>query len=253
MHIEKKRELSRIILYVGLGLLVLSGYLKEKLPPKEEIIGEIYNEPVQRAASREDIKARAAKVEYIIRPLYGYELYGLVVSCHDSTAWWDYYHKIWADRINLKDICVIWGNNIKSGVYPRLKFKSGSWTCFVSVRPETGEKDWAKFDMNSISNNHLLAGEPVIIRTIKDVRRGDQIHLTGYLVSYSRSDGTFLRGTSTIREDQGSGACETIYVTGFTIMKRANSFWWFMFHLSKYLIILSLILIFVLRLKAPLG
>ena len=34
-----------------------------------------------------------------------------------------------------------------------------------------------------------------------------------------------VRGTSTTRDDTGNGACETIYVTGFEIIGRANAGW----------------------------
>ena len=59
---------------------------------------------------------------------------------------------------------------------------------------------------------------------MKKIRIGDQIRVRGFLASYL-SDGTSRRGTSTTRTDKGNGACETIYVKGFEIVRAATSYW----------------------------
>ena len=73
--------------------------------------------------------------------------------------------------------------------------------------------------------------------------RGDQIHLKGYLVTYSHGGGT--RGTSLTRDDTGNGACETIYVTDINILRKANRFWRYLFSLSTLLVAGSIILLIV--------
>ena len=51
---------------------------------------------------------------------------------------------------------------------------------------------------------------------------GDQVRLTGDLASYSHDAGfAFTRGTSTVREDTGNGACETVFVRGVDVLARA--------------------------------
>ena len=62
-------------------------------------------------------------------------------------------------------------------------------------------------------------------RRILKVRPGDQIYFKGYLVNYSQPANQFFRGTSTVRDDTGNGACETVFVTDFKILKRANPVW----------------------------
>ncbi len=246
-----KREFLRIALYVSLGLLCVSWFMKEKLPGKKDILDEIYQEPLQVEVDEEPFKTIIKGVSYTIWPLYEYELYGLVVSCHDTAAWWDYYHKQWGDSLNTKDVCVIWGDNIEQEVYPRMKFTSGSWTCTVSVDSRTAKSDWAKFNMGCLSNNHLLSDDSKIKKILRSVHRGDQIHLKGYLSNYSHTRGTFKRGTSTSRADQGSGACETIFLTGFEVLKRGNPVWWFLYGLSKFLVAGLFIYLFFLRLRDP--
>jgi len=76
---------------------------------------------------------------------------------------------------------------------------------------------------------------------------GDQIYLKGYLVRYAHDD--FQRGSSVTRNDAGNGACETIYLTDFKIIKEANAFWRLIYSYVKYLIIASIIILLTLFLR----
>jgi hypothetical protein len=67
--------------------------------------------------------------------------------------------------------------------------------------------------------------------------------LRGYLAEYSHSNRDFHRGTSTHRTDTGNGACETIYVEDYQILKTGNPFWRMTHTFSKYVILLSLLLL----------
>jgi len=51
---------------------------------------------------------------------------------------------------------------------------------------------------------------------------GDHIRLKGMLVEYRNPGNGFRRGTSVTRTDKGNGACETIYVNAFEIIRKAN-------------------------------
>jgi len=78
--------------------------------------------------------------------------------------------------------------------------------------------------MFGLSNNHLISDDEFIREQVKRVRIGDQIRVRGYLASYS-TEGGGKRGTSTTRLDTGDGACETLYVEGFDIVRPATSNW----------------------------
>jgi len=71
-------------------------------------------------------------------------------------------------------------------------------------------------------------------KAILSAKKGDQIYLKGYLAEYTHSNGSFRRGTSTTRVDSGNGACETIYLEDFRILKGANLFWRYLFSLSAF-------------------
>jgi len=90
---------------------------------------------------------------------------------------------------------------------------------------QTRDQDaWDSFDMNQLSNNHLLSADAAVRDRVRQIRVGDQIRVRGQLAGYS-SPGVGKRGTSTTRTDTGDGACETIYVERFDIVRAATNYW----------------------------
>ncbi len=67
---------------------------------------------------------------------------------------------------------------------------------------------------------------------------GDHVRLKGVLAEYANKNNGFFRGTSTIREDTGNGACETVYLDSFEIINKANRKLRGLHHLSKWLSII---------------
>ena len=163
----------------------------------------------------------------MIKPRYDYELEGVVVSLHDSDSFMDVtHHRRWQDFINLRDLCVIWGDNVTSGVYREMEFSNGTWTCWFSwPNRDVG----SRFDGSQLSNNHLLIDNLDVKQALMESEPGDHIRLKGMLVEYSNPGNGFHRGTSVTRTDTGNGACETIYVNAFEVIKKANEgprFWY---------------------------
>jgi hypothetical protein len=204
-------------------LWALSLYFKDRLPPPGDIFSQLYREPVQVAENIPGaFTVSKNKVTYRVTPLFHYELYGLVVSQHRSDSLLDISHRRWNDYLNIKDLCVVWGRNITSGVYRRLKYWNRDFTCMCSFpNEETG----ALFSERHLSNNHILCADEKMSRRILKVRPGDQVYFKGFLVNYSQPANQFFRGSSTVRDDTGNGACETVYVSEFKILKRANPVW----------------------------
>jgi hypothetical protein len=239
-----RREIVKPLLLISIGLVVLSFFLKDRLPSEDEILDSLRSEPVQESSELpppfEVIRKGAT---YTVTPLFHYDLYGMVVSYHSSDSFTDLAHKRWKDYLNVKDLCVIWGKNIDSGVYRKMKFSSRDFTCFYTY-PD--EETFRLFCESCLSNNHLLSDDPALIRSIMRVNRGDQIHLRGYLATYDQKQTGFHRGTSTNRDDRGNGACETVYVTDFSVLKRANPGWRALFKLSLLASVAGIILLFFL-------
>ena len=174
---------------------------------------------------------------YTVTPLFSYELWGMIVSYHHSSSFIDVSHKQWNDYLNTKDICVIWGKNVETGVYGRMTFRNRDFTCYYRYPDrETG----ALFTENCLSNNHLLPADPLVADAVLKARTGDQVHFKGWLVSYSIKGARYSRGSSTVRNDRGNGACEVVYVTEFEVLREANTAWRTLHKLSLVLAVLSI-------------
>jgi hypothetical protein len=218
-----KSKIFRLGFLACLLLGVLSIYFDDRLPPPADIFPHLYNEPLQtNDGLPAAFQVSKKKITYIVTPLFHYELSGLVVSQHRSDSLMDISHRKWRDYLNIKDLCVVWGRNIRSGVYRKMKFWNRDFTCMCSF-PDS--ETAALFSGRHLSNNHILCADKNVSRLILNVRPGDQIYFKGYLVTYSQPANQFSRGTSTVRDDTGNGACETVFVTDFKILRRANPVW----------------------------
>lgn len=217
-----------LVFLACLGLIIVSWLIEEPLPDPENIDTRLHVEPIQKPTNKAQFNVSVGGVEYYIKPLYTYELYGLVVSMHTAGKnFSDRAHRRWGDHINTADLCVIWGKNALSGIYTEMKFTSGQWTCFWNAKNGDWHSVANKFDNNQISNNHMLVADSQIARTLNSIRIGDQIHLKGYLAEYGTVE-RMIRSTSTTRTDTGNGACETVFTTEISIIKGIDRTWWFL-------------------------
>lgn len=217
------KPINRILaltFFLSAGVFLTVTFRQPKLPRKTHVLPELFQAPEQSEdAIPPPFEVEQGGLDYLIDPQYNYRLYGLVVSGHDSESLSDVLHETWHDYLNVMDLCVIWGPNIENEVYQRVEFSSGNFTCYCQwFDEETGRQ----FHMDAISNNHLLADSSALARRVRSVMPGDQIYLEGYLAKYENPAYGFKRGTSTVRNDTGNGACETVYLTDFVVLKRGQ-------------------------------
>jgi len=236
--VNAPEKILRNLFFVFIALLVVSGLNKDKYPQVFEILPELYIQPLQTTTQAVPFKIIKKGLTYNIVPVYNYELYGMVVSYHHSSSWSDYYHQEWKDYLNYKDIGLIWGSALKSGVYHHMKFKSGSWTLYW--QPKNRLYRGPEFRNDEGSNNHVLSNDPKVTSAIMNSERGDQIYMKGYLVNYSNKDNGSTRNTSTVRSDSG---CEVVYVTDFKILKKANVLLRLTYKVCKYGALISFLLL----------
>lgn len=214
------QSLTKLVFYVSLTLLPVSCWQRNVFSDDMAIEPALLSPPAQSAARMQAFTVTNRGVDYRIEPRYRYDLHGLVVSYahHDG----DYsLHRLWNDHINVADVCVVWSENVNASDLNRFRFWNGKFTCNF----ETGDTGaWERFRTDRISNNHLLTDDSLLRERIRQVRIGDQVRITGWLVNYSNADG-FTRRTSTTRTDTGNGACETIYVEDFRILHPLDNGW----------------------------
>lgn len=237
-HAPALRRLASIVLPTSLVAFGLSLFLRSRLPDPSAVLGSLFQEPLQTSeAVPEPFEVTRKGVTYVVTPLYGYELWGMVVSYHHASSFVDISHREWKDFINVKDICVIWGKNVETGVYRRMRFFSRDFTCYYRYPDrETGQS----FSESAFANNHLLPADLFVEEAILKARKGDQVHMKGWLVSYGHKGAPYQRKSSVVRTDRGNGACEVVYVTEFEVLRKANPFWRSVHRLSLILAGLAL-------------
>jgi len=232
------RTLARFVLPAAAAALVVSFILRYRLPDPGLILEPLLQNPVQTEDGvPEPFDETRKGVTYTVTPLYAYELWGLVVSYHHSASFVDISHRQWKDFINTKDICVLWGTNVETGVYQRMRFRNRDFTCYYRYPDrETGRL----FAETALANNHILPADPLVAAAVLRARPGDQVRFKGWLVSYGIKGAPYARRSSTVRTDRGNGACEVVYVTEFEVLREANAAWRTLFKVSLLLIGLSL-------------
>jgi hypothetical protein len=217
------RKLARVLLPVAAAVFVVSFFTRYRLPEPADILAPLKEDPVQSADRLpEPFEVTRKNVTYTVTPLASYELWGLIVSYHHSASFIDISHRQWNDFLNTKDVCVIWGRNVETGVYQRMTFRNRDFTCYFSYPDrETGEL----FVESALSNNHLLPADTLVGDAVLKARTGDQVHFKGWLVSYGITGAPYARRSSLSRLDRGNGACEVVYVDEFEILRPANTAW----------------------------
>lgn len=215
-------------------VMLVSFWNRNELPRNIDFVPSIVEDPLQRATTEKPFDVSFNGIDYNVAPEYRYDITGMVVSyrhhSHDNSRM----HRRASDHLNMVDLCVVWGDN-RNAMLNKIRFWNGLFTCNVSTR--NGEA-WQSFDMNQLSNNHLLSTDDRIRDAVKNVRIGDQVRIQGYLSSYTGPTGT--RGTSTTRTDTGDGACETIFVESFRIVESTISAWRLSMYASLALLLGSL-------------
>lgn len=233
------KTLVRLLLHGGFVLLAAAAWLRDSPPEPAAMRPEVFDAPVQVQVRKEAFDTTVNGVTYKVQPLYTYDLYGVVVSRHSSDSWIDYLHRAWNDSLNVIDLCVIWGDNVRGADLAQMSFWSGQFQCFWETRSDAA---WKSFDQYQISNNHLLTDNQSITKKLRATRIGDQVHFRGYLAEYSHSQGLdFKRGTSIVRTDTGNGACETVYVEEFENLKRGGGPWRTLFWVALGLIVVGIV------------
>lgn len=235
-------KVKQVIVVASFVWLVVAFWHRNELPGNIVLVDDIARDPEQRKSALAPFQANWDGLDYQVEPQYDYDLTGMIVSYrhHNGNS---RLHALSEDHLNMLDVCVVWGDSAANPYLDRIDFWNGIFTCNFQTRDREA---WEAFDGTQISNNHLISDDPYIRDRVGDIRIGDQIRVRGQLASYVSPSGS-RRGTSTTREDTGDGACETIYVDEFDIVRPATSYWrW-----SMYVALLTFLASLVTYLWAP--
>lgn len=200
----------------------LAVFRVSELPLSSEIESRLDTDPIQKMLQTHDpytLEYRGAS--YLIDPVANYEISGMIVSHNDIQAFDDIYHT--SDSVDIRDLCLIWGENIENNNHLSFNFKNEPWSCHISQKSSDSP---GEFSIENLSNNHLLVSSEKLREQIYSLHPGDQIKLTGQLINYGYPGEAPFRKTSLTRTDEGNGACEVMFVDTLQVLSRSKPQWW---------------------------
>ncbi|NVK31651.1 MAG: hypothetical protein HWE20_11635 [Gammaproteobacteria bacterium] len=204
--------------YLGLALTIFGFIKRNDVPTQLDVLPILDRQPIQTPTEAKPFDILKNGHRYQVTPRFDYDMVGLVVSARNFDP--DIgMHARSNDALNVSDLCVVWQDLADQSVLAQFEFYSGPFYCRVSGKQPL---DYAGFDWTQLSNNHLLTEQPMLGQALRNLKVGDQIRLKGMLVDYG-IEGRQIRATSTTREDEGNGACESIYVTDLEVLVQSPS------------------------------
>lgn len=247
------RIISKFIFGILLLVAVITFFTRNNYRSVNNINAAVQSEPIQtEAENQEPIEFTKDDYKYNLTPIYDYEINGLIVQ-RMNYMWFSVYK---TDSVFPSDVCMVWGSNAKNKIYKEesLKFSQDMRFCFAQWSSKTD------FNMEEISNNHLVFKNEETEKKAKSLSRGDQVKIKGQLVNIEAKnigkpgeyDPDFIKWESSIsRNDAGAGACEVIYVDSIEILSKANSISHALFEFSFYSLLLLIIFNTILFFIAP--
>jgi hypothetical protein len=207
-----------------IAIMTVSFFMRNNIRNITDIAPEVLEQPLQQVVYSPDaIEFEKDSYRYTLTPVAKYTISGLVVSKKDYRMFSIYK----TDSVFPYDLCLIWGSNVQSGVFRNraVKFSQDCRWCTVECSGN------ASFNMQELSNNHLLINSQEIADTAKTLVAGDQVMIRGKLVDAKavlvgkagQFDAKSVEWrTSTHRNDKGAGACEIIYVEDLQVLRKSN-------------------------------
>jgi hypothetical protein len=125
--------------------------------------------------------------------------------------------RYWLDResdLSSYDLALGWGAMSDSRVLDHIDIRqSGRWYRWRTEQLPIPRREIE----HSSANMHLVPADDYIERRIAELRTGDLVRISGYLIKATADDGWRWQSSLT-RDDVGQGACELIYVESIDIL-----------------------------------
>jgi hypothetical protein len=115
------------------------------------------------------------------------------------------------------DVAMGWGPMSDQRVVDALDIVQGNRRYVLVPVGDQPPLPWPAL-MVSSSNMHMIPADPDIEKSLKSLRSGQIVELTGYLVGVQEK-GQWVWVSSTSRTDTGDGACEIIWVERLSVFK----------------------------------
>ncbi len=160
------------------------------------------NQPINQAVNQNSFNVNG----YRITPLESFEIEARVLSTE---------HYSFGREADLSpvDLALGWGKMSDEAILKDIKISQSNRFYFWHV----DEFPIPRREIETQSANmHMIPADDAIASTLKSVKTGQVVKISGFLVRADANDGWHWQSSLT-REDTGNGACEVVYVKSLTV------------------------------------
>lgn len=191
----------KLILFVS--LISYGAYQHFSNQPVTHGIGAVANnQPVNSAVNQNSFNVKG----YSITPLESFEIEARVLSAE---------HYSFGREADLSpvDLALGWGKMSDEAILKDIKISQSNR--FYYWRVDEFPIPRREIETQS-ANMHMIPADDAISSTLKSIKTGQVVKISGFLVRADASDGWYWKSSLT-REDTGNGACEVVYVKSLTV------------------------------------
>lgn len=191
----------KLILFVS--LISYGAYQHFSNQPVTHGTGAVANNPpINQAVNQNSFNVNG----YRITPLESFEIEARVLSTE---------HYSFGREADLSpvDLALGWGKMSDEAILKDIKISQSNRFYFWHV----DEFPIPRREIETQSANmHMIPADDAIASTLKSVKTGQVVKISGFLVRADANDGWHWQSSLT-REDTGNGACEVVYVKSLTV------------------------------------
>ena len=190
-------------LIIFLALISYGAYQHFSNRPITHAAGVLASQqPLQNKASQSQFELNG----YTLEPLQNFEIKARVLSAEHYTF----------DReadLAPVDLALGWGAMSDEAVLKQIRISQSGRFYFWHVDNFPVPREVIE---TSSANMHMIPADSQIEKTLKSIKAGQLVTISGYLVEAKAADGWRWK-SSLSRSDTGRGACELVYVKAVTI------------------------------------
>ena len=181
--------------------------LRHERAPLPNLSGD----PVQTSDDRPPFEFRAGSARYRVIPRYRWDESARVVSERP-------YRFSKAAALIPHDLVLAWGPLVLPPYAGKLHFTQYGRFYMWGTSDRALDRQTV---VTHTANTHVIPSDDRLRRAVACLSRGDDVRLEGWLVDVEGIDEpTFRWKTSTSRDDEGPGGCETVFLTRLTVGER---------------------------------
>lgn len=167
---------------------------------------DIVNNPEMELLSpAETLKMIINDIDFTIKLKATYKISAIVLSKKG-------YSNAWQGKMAPFDLALVWGELLQDELYKKIKWwQEARW---YHWRYDNNFPKDNSFIARYSSNNHIIPANDNILNVLKNIKKGDTLELSGFLVDIigKKDNDSYWWYSSISINDTGDGSCEVLYV-----------------------------------------